>query len=665
MKLIAQNTEIPLRPLTKCEVVKTSPLTSLQQTGEYALNWETPLTPELAVALGHTDQLHIHKPTAQIQGQVYDTSWLLFNGTIKAKFPSPKTASLSFVAPPGNVATDLWNTKLTALDFGSDTIATTTVNTQFYKLNVYDLIGTRPSDSSVYTFMEFFSRYNSIFRIFIDNTAVFIKAFDYSLNVPVSTKQRLMDMVDEFNALPLQYSASGVGAVLKNMEAYPENSFEFVDEDLILTLPNGNFSVRFQLDIKYASNAYYYYTYNLTRMSYPSIGSYFNASLGSSWSKPYHLPMIYAPNFYGDKNPDFNGYINLIEGSTFKSNTDTNPTAYTFCPCFKFQWIFESLCTILGYTPDSTFWDNSVWKNAMLVTLVSTDKQLSTTTKPFNIHNNIITYKDYLPDFTALEFINHLQNWLNVMIYFNPITQKATISPRTINLSTATSFDIDKYCQIGEKDTIAKTKFSFKYNISDTDDPSLVNTKFTTEAITATNDVQEIEIVFVPMVFQSEYYNVNTGNPKNIAPRATSSSGSSWNWSGSVTVGSSEVSGYISCYQQGKSAMFDLSAEAPKCRVLFYTLNAGVQVLDNNKDGKSLFITGDTGLYKTAWEAYLKMFVGTIELSVITDIPKLILYQIDWATILTLHNTAWVAHEIKIDPDSDISNLKLWRVNAV
>lgn len=662
MKLTINQKDIPLKPLTKCEVVKTSPLTSLQQTGEYALGFETAITPELSQALGFSEQLNILSPLTETQAQVYDKSWLLFNGTIKAKFPSSNTASLSLVAPPGNIPTSLWNTKLTALDFGSDTIPTSLVYTQFYKLNIYDLVGTRPSDSSTYNLMELFARYNSIFRIFVDNVQVFAKTFDYSLNAPVSSQIRLTDMVEEFNSLPLAYSSTGVGAVLKEMTAYPENNFEYIDQDLILSLPDGNYSVKFQIDIKYSVNSYYNYTFNLTRMSYPSIGNYFDASLTSGWSKPYHLPMIYAPNFYGDKNTDFNGYVNLIDGTGFRYNSDVSPTSYTFCPSFKLQWIFETLCTIMGYTPDSSFWNDSVWKHTMLFTMVSIDKQLNTTAKPFNVYNNLIVYKDYLPDFTVLEFINHLSNWLNVMIYFNPITQTASIRTRGISLS-APSIILDSYAQISEKVATDTKTYSFKYSISETDDASLTNIKFATDTPTVTTDVQEIEVVFVPMVFQSEYIDVSTGNPKAIPPRATTSgNGSAWNWSGTVPVATGEVSGYMACYQQGKSAMYGLATEAPKCRVLFYTLSSGVQTLANVKDGKSLFISGNDGLYATLWQAYLKMFEGTIELSVNTNLPKLMLYQIDWGSTLLLQNMAWVASEIRIDPDSDIAKLKLWRV---
>jgi len=449
--------------------------------------------------------------------------------------------------------------------------------------------------------------------------------------------------------------------------AFPNSYITLQDNEWVISESTAT-AVKIVIDVIVLGGADFSITYNLTRIAYPSIGTHFNASLASGWTKPYHFPMIYAPEFYGSENPDFNGYINLVVDNAFVYNNDDDPTTYSFCPCFRLQWVFEKVCTLLGYTPDPTFWNTSVWKDVSLLTLVAIDKQLQGLVMPYNIYNNTIVYKDYMPDLTVQEFIDALQNWLNITISFNTLTQKVDVKSRNINLATAPKLNIDPYAQITKKTPTDTKKYQVKYKISTSDDASMAAEAFEVIAITDTNDVTSIEVAFVPMVRASEYQEVNTGNPQDVSPRAATGTTSNWNWSGSTTTTnptSTTPTGPLVCYEKGKSAMFGLNTESPKSRVLFYNLVSGVQVIDNTKDGNSLFIAGDNGLYKKQWETYFKMFEATTELQVTTNIPKLMLYQIDWATILILANVAWVASEIAIDPDSDISKLKLWRINPV
>ena len=666
MILIINNQEIPIAPLTKCEVQKTSPLTSMEQIGEYALSFEVPVSPILQKEMGFSNLPNILSPQKTVNGIVMDSSFMLFSGNIAAQEYSKKLYSLELTAAPGNIPITLWNTKLNELDLGRDTIATTSVNTQFYKINIYDLIGTRTDNSNKYTFDDYIASNYTTFELYINT----VKVFEYVFNISSSGYYEGIDfvekMIDSFNNNP---PSAYLGAKIERFES-----------EWVIQVPDGNYTVQAKIIVnpipsggngrpRPGSTTSFTITYPFTRISYQSIGTYFNTSLTNLWNKPYELPMIYAPNFYGENNNNFNGYINLKQGTSYKYCSDTELNTYTFCPAFKIQWVMYTICSALGYTLDVSFFNNSVWKDALWITLVATDKQLPTTSKPFNIHNNIIEYKDYMPQWTIKEFLENIQNWLNIMIDFNSFSKVVTIRNRTVNLSTGKRMVIDDYLEDNPKikPTIQK-KYSVKYNISTSDDPSLINTKFADITPADTEDITDVTIAFTPMILQSEYSEVENTNIRRINP--ANSYNSSWDWSSSqnsnTLVNPNEPSGTMSCYEKGSTPMFlktNEKQELPKSRVLFYTNVAGNQTLSNTKDGKSLFIAGDNGLYKLNWEAYTKMFDNTIEVEQKTILPKTLLYQIDWDTILVAHNMAWVAHKKSIDPDSDIALLTLWRIN--
>ncbi len=660
MKFILNDNEIAIKALSDCEIVKTSPLTSLEVKGEYALSFELPATPELQKALGYPHLRNISSAPSSFTSMILDGNILLYAGTGNIKNAARQYYSVDLSTAPGNIPLSLWTQKLAKFDFGNDVIATNNANTIFYKLNIYDVIGTRTSSSTLYSLSDYIGSNFTTFQLFINTDKVIEKDFYYSASAVYDGTDFIQEMIDAYNDAP--------------SSLYPNSKIERYETEWVVRVPDGNFTVTAKIIVHplptggvgrpRPGSGEFTITYNFTRLTYPSLNGYFNNALGNAWTKPYELPTIYAPNFYGEGNGNFNGYINLKQGSSFFYSSDTDLNIYTFCPAFRLQWVFEKLCQLFGYTVDSSFWTNSVWKDVLWLTLVSTDKQHPSTSKPFLLHNNIITYADYLPDWTAQEFINYLQDFMNVMVDFNSMTKVVSIRNRTINLSTAKKINIDSYITEGPNNPTVQQKYAFKWNITNSDEPSFENTKFEERTLDGEDNVTNITIAFVPMVQQSEYSEVDSSNPQRFNPLGSYQS--SWDWSyngGSNIINPSAPSGELSVWQSGRSAMFDLSKEDIKSRVLFYSRTGSTQTMSNEKSGQSLFIQGDNGLYKKLWESYIKQFQNTIECNVSCILPRQVLYEIQWDTVLLADNVPWVLHEVKINPDSQKTAMLIRRIS--
>jgi hypothetical protein len=81
MKFIVNDNEIAIKALSDCEIVKTSPLTSLEVKGEYALSFELPATPELQKALGYPHLRNIASASSSFTSMILDGNILLYAGT--------------------------------------------------------------------------------------------------------------------------------------------------------------------------------------------------------------------------------------------------------------------------------------------------------------------------------------------------------------------------------------------------------------------------------------------------------------------------------------------------------------------------------------------------------------------------------------------------------
>ncbi len=657
MKVIYNQKEIPIDDNSDIIIEKFSPITNLEIRGEYALSFNNPVTPALQEALGFSNIPNIQTPITSIPVALFD-DYLLFVGNLNTKSANSKNYQQELTATPGNVPLDIWKRLITDIDFGKDTIPTTTKLTNMYKLPIKELIGTSSSNSNLYTYNQLLGYKRTVLKFQIDGYQVYSHTFTYpgGESVKENRETELDNVISEFNEIMKTLNVPDQ-PLYATLERYAD--------DWIMSFPNEtNHSVTSSIRVEYVTTPFTV-DYTFTRISYESIENYFDGTLLNTWSKPYLLPQIYTPNIYGDQNPSFFGNINAINYNKYYYNSELEPTKYTFCPALKFSYVLHKLFEYMGYTLDPSFFNNDNNDKLCWLTLVCADRQFPNLSKPFNIHANEIVYNYYMPKWTVREFLERFQNWLNVYFDFDEFSTTVKIIERQkpfvydyhnlIDLSG--QYDDDYVIPVEVEDT-----YQIKFAITDSDDESLVSAAFKPVPNIQTPGItwKEVENHFAPLIMSTDYTQTSHKTQGDIQ-RMPAGTSSSWNWSSSS--GSSTIrTGILVCFQTGKSVMFGLNTEEPKSRSLFCSIESNTILTENTLLGKSLFIDGVNGIYQKQWQKYLDGLSDnvSIKLKVVTN--SIQLYKFDFSTIFYAHNFVWIAEQISRNPRLKISNFKLRRI---
>jgi len=656
MYFIHNQQEIPIDEKADIIIEKFSPIINLELKGEYALSFNNPITPELQKAMGFSNLPNVQNPVTKIPVALFDDN-LLFTGDLTTKVASQRQYQQELTTTPGGVPLDIWKRKITDIDFGKDTIPTSTVQTNLYKLPLKEAIGTTTSNSNNYTFGELLGYKQTVLKIYMDSTEVYAHTFSYSgISVAENREEELDKVVAEFNEI--QSGNTFMGILERNADEW------------IIRFPTGvSHTVTATIRVDYATTPFTV-NYAFTRISYQSIGNYFDAALTNAWAKPYYLPPIYAPNIYSDKNSAFNGNINAINRNSYYYNTENEPVKYTFVPALKFSYIIQKLMEYMGYTLDGGFFSSDNNDKLCWLTMVCADRQFPNLTKPFNIHANEIIYKDYFPEWTVEQFINYFQSWQNVYFDFDIFSKTIRIIRRQEFFESPSTQEQVDLSELTDDDYSIPVEtfntYQLKFAITDSDDESLKADLFKPypNVQTAGLTWQEIPNNFAPMVMSTDYVQTSQRTSGNIQ-RPVFTGTSPWDWSGGSGGSSSTVrSGILVCYQTGKSTMFGLSAESAKSRALFCSIESNTIVTENTLANKSLFIDGSTGLYQKQWKKYFEGISENIIIQANVVLNKLKLHQFNYKTIFHAFGCGWLASQISVNPRLKISKIRLRRIKV-
>lgn len=133
------------------------------------------------------------------------------------------------------------------------------------------------------------------------------------------------------------------------------------------------------------------------------------------------FPIIKAPKFYEEKNPDFGGVLNDFS-SGYWTNTlaqfvspQATPTGYndfSHCPCLWLHSIITWVCASVGWSWEGDFKDSAIFQKLLLYSNYASD-EIDDFNIPaefnFNRHQRAINYTDLAPDITAKEFFDQIQ----------------------------------------------------------------------------------------------------------------------------------------------------------------------------------------------------------------------------------------------------------------
>ena len=667
---------IPIDDSSEVVLELHSPITRLTMQSDYALTFTQAITSELQSEMEFSNIPSTQHQKSKIPVHLFDEN-LIFTGDLINVESNADSYENQLSSAPGNITPELYKTSITKLDFGKDTIPTTTVTSPFYKIPTKELISL-PTTSTKYSLDEQFGTYNSVVKVLIDNVVVFEYEYRYSAS-----------------AYNEDFGSSGNPRLERFVQAYNDNDNSFKSkleanaDEWLFTIPQGTHTLKVEITItgrlsssggrdRIPRGTYpYTITYPATNYTFKSIGNYFDNSLLPTWTKPYSLPPIHNPNLYGDSNKAFNGTINYLNGTNYITNTPEKRTENTFCPAFSFQYILTKLFTILGYTLDQTWFNLPENKTLFWITFVCTDLQAPNLTTTFNIHNSEILYQDYLPNWTVREFLERFQNWKNIYFDFNQFTQTVKIIQRQApftaankNIIDLTNISDDQYSQKPNK----TPNYHVLYDITDSDDETLKNPLFSTRKSSDDIDlsIEEAKNYFAPMILSTDYTPTNTRTRGTSRP-GLNSGGSTWDWSGNRNGGSTQTTttpttirlGILTAYQKGKSPMYGLSTEDPKSRALYCQIQ-NQQILTENTFStiETLFIDGAKGLFQKYWTQYLKAIANTTQIELQAQLNKIIVADFDFGILFYYQGSLYITDQISYSNQKELSKIKMLKIQS-
>jgi len=142
----------------------------------------------------------------------------------------------------------------------------------------------------------------------------------------------------------------------------------------------------------------------------------------------FNFPMIYAPDFYGDKNPTYLDFINLYVADSYQQNVININGAQNFnalVPMLYLQYVARLCFESFGYKPSGTFFDDPDIAKAMLYNNYAIDQKY----KKFLVQAYQGAAQEFPPMPTKIMFTDD-STFPNVDEYdiFNTATSEYTIS---------------------------------------------------------------------------------------------------------------------------------------------------------------------------------------------------------------------------------------------
>lgn len=397
-----------------------SPLLELTQQGSMTFPFTLPRSPTNDTVFGYASLL------ASRQGKYrsYDNAKLYFGssrlmlGRLELRTVTTNGYTINLISTPGNISPDLLKTKITKLDLGSQTYATTTTATNLYSALLPDTAG-RMEDEQVL-----------ILRITKDTV---IKAEMQWTKNPERDRlsdESLLTLLAEdfnFNQTDATIRATAQGNNISIVHDGGPHAYQI--ERFLSPTTSQPLNV-------YSEHAFV----RVSATQYTTMPEFTMAGFAN-----YCFPTMYNPDFYTDVK-GFGSTINAYDAvaNGYYRNTERQPLRHNLVPMMFLGYIINQLAEIVGYTNDiySEFMEHPAILNTIIYNINALDKQCEGTALPFNVHEPVFTYAKCLPELTISEFFDAIRLHFCLFIDFNSPSKK--ISIRSIK-SILAATDKDDY----------------------------------------------------------------------------------------------------------------------------------------------------------------------------------------------------------------------------
>lgn len=133
-----------------------------------------------------------------------------------------------------------------------------------------------------------------------------------------------------------------------------------------------------------------------------------------------YFPVL-NPDFYGDKNTDFKGYINYYHGGAFLTNSTTND--YAIVPFVYMCHVIEKIFELHGWYVEGNFLDDPDIQRLVIYN----NYALDALSGGLNQYADTITLANHMPDLTIGQFLVGIKNLFGLGYFFEPKTKTVTI----------------------------------------------------------------------------------------------------------------------------------------------------------------------------------------------------------------------------------------------
>lgn len=132
----------------------------------------------------------------------------------------------------------------------------------------------------------------------------------------------------------------------------------------------------------------------------------------------YAMFPVKNPDFYGDNNPDFAGYMNYYDGNLINNTGGDNKNCLVPFPYLLY--ILDKVGEYIGYT----FSGDWLTEESVMRTVIYNNYAEDEVNGGNNDYTNLLwSFNNHVPDITIGQFFIALQNFFGLAFNFNPITK--------------------------------------------------------------------------------------------------------------------------------------------------------------------------------------------------------------------------------------------------
>lgn len=563
-----------------------NPYMSIELVGDYTFQFQIPKDDISRQVFGDVEAPNVGVISQQSYACImFADDFIIFEGFCNLRKASNFSYSIDLTKTPGNIQKSVFEQKVNSIDFGQYQIPTNQATTGIWSIadDQIDIANTPRK------FGDSFNKGSVKTTVTIDNQVVFIS----------ERRARLSGAIDsDWDTKRTQYNES-------------QNNVEIIDADQNLHFIFGdilNHTCKIKIERFFSRDGIGGSTVSeflAKQITYQSIGNFPDKTIETTWAEPFFYPMIQNDKAYDSES--YSGTINNNTGTNvlptrggpvlstiYYLNTYQKRDAFGLSPAFELLWIFKKVCNFLGFEVVSEVLNDEDIKSIYLAGSRGQDKQCPSTKLVFNIYDEKIIYKDYMPDWTIKEFLESFKILTGTGLDFNPITGKVYV--KLLNEVINNSQKVDYNDNLGfliTNNVLYKKKYQLKFADAQEDDrykpvPS-------DESLKNEENVQNLPLKFIPALMKT-----------------LTDSGLDWGSNRNQTA-NIILSETILFEQKLNSPIYGQSSESIQHRIFYKKRNADNKIIiSNNGKNLDLRIDGAKGIYAQKLKTFLD-FLNSIE----------------------------------------------------